>query len=115
MAYPDHEIRPLIEGDILASAFCHPLLEVKAPLFSEEFFAHRSLSIPLTPPFEKVRRGYSWIQRDMHSTPYFFRICPKASTFVLFVMSVIHNYTPVGAAIEKDDCKFGMSQRPEEF
>jgi hypothetical protein len=89
MAYPDHEIRPLIEGDILASALCHPLLEVKAPLFSEKFFAHGLLSIPVTSPSEKVRPGYSWIQRDMHSTLYFFRICPRFSTLVLFVMSVI--------------------------
>jgi hypothetical protein len=41
MAYPEHEVRPLIEGDTLASALCHPLLEVKARFFSKEFFAHR--------------------------------------------------------------------------
>ena len=66
MAYPDHEIRPLIERDSLASAFCHPLFEVKASLFRKEYFVHRSPSI----------------------------------------ISIIHNYTPVGDAIEQDCLRF---------
>ena len=40
MAHPEHEVRPLIEGDPLASALCHPLFEVKTCLFSKGLFAH---------------------------------------------------------------------------